>query len=290
MLVDDGVAPRTGARIETRAASGGSISVSSPLAQGRGSKLPGAWVGGERGASPLAQGRGSKRSNAAQAKLCHEVAPRTGARIETTHRDAACRGFAGRPSHRGADRNNEMKKGLVETLRRPSHRGADRNDDPRKIMRVTSWSPLAQGRGSKRAAGASASCEPRVAPRTGARIETNNRCSMRQCRPGRPSHRGADRNYPSCEITVDALESPLAQGRGSKLHRDRAGSHSHAVAPRTGARIETRACACCSSFLRVAPRTGARIETMSCAGEGHAPLVAPRTGARIETNALSWRA
>ena len=78
------------------------------------------------------------------------------------------------------------------------------------------------------------------------------------------------------------------------------------VAPRTGARIETRYAAdtnkagvvesppargrglklilvaSLASGCRVAPRTGARIETLNFSG-CHCLIVAPRTGARIET-------
>ena len=56
-----------------------------------------------------------------------------------------------------------------------------------------------------------------------------------------------------------------------------------AVAPRTGARIETMLYPAMFIGALVAPRTGARIETQNMDHGASATTVAPRTGARIET-------
>ena len=121
-----------------------------------------------------------------------------------------------------------------------------------------------------------------VAPRTGARIETPKsaliglhlQCrpphggadrnmfeiSSPICRPSRPPHGGADRNRPS---TKEAATSARRPPHGGADRNSDMGMLARlmGVAPRTGARIETR---CHRADLRraaVAPRTGARIET-----------------------------
>ena len=232
------VAPHTGARIETRPSVSGSSSTGSPLTQGRGSKHAvlraigvdklspltqgrGSKLGtihpvDEVEASPLTQGRGSKHRRGPLLFYRHRVAPHTGARIETLTFGMPTRRHSGRPSHRGADRNADLKGKIFGLARRPSHRGADRNADLKAPICRSASSPLTQGRGSK-------PCPPaplqagRVAPHTGARIETPYRSSRR----------------------IEIQKSPLTQGRGSKPPRWRRGNMLRPVAPHTGARIET---------------------------------------------------
>ena len=55
-----------------------------------------------------------------------------------------------------------------------------------------------------------------VAPHAGARIETAVDFHTREDIAGRPSCRGADRNYRQLGDDPDVLGSPLMQGRGSK--------------------------------------------------------------------------
>ena len=167
------------------------------------------------------------------------VAPRTGARIETCH-GARIGGWRScRPSHRGADRNLNDYLSKPVDLRSPLAQGRGSKRVAVEKFPVDLASPLAQGRGSKHRASGRMPRTPRVAPRTGARIETP--LSARRWRQSR--------------------SSPLAQGRGSKRLEHLDGRVTLRVAPRTGARIETMSCAGEGHAPLVAPRTGARIET-----------------------------
>src|ERR1700730_11147516 len=82
---------------------------------------------------------------------------------------------------------------LRSAASRPSRRGVDRNANGMGQTKRESWSPLAQGRGSKHRHKPSEALRGRVAPRAGAWIET-------------------------CSVSIVCLRmgSPLAQGRGSK--------------------------------------------------------------------------
>ena len=146
--------------------------------------------------------------------------------------------LSGRPSHRGADRNNARPafvKGVavaphtgarIETLffrpssgqspGRPSHRGADRNMQCCSVRGGLFF----------------------VAPHTGARIETSTEPQYER-RPAVAPHTGA-------RIETTGMVELLAIIR---------------VAPHTGARIETRQQEYLARGYSVAPHTGARIET-----------------------------
>ena len=79
--------------------------------------------------------------------------------------------------------------------------------------------------------------------------------------------------------------SPLAQGRGLKHMKQTVIPSSLAVAPRTGAWIETMGYPADQGGCGpVAPRTGAWIETVEPVVSLHLEGVAPRTGAWIETH------
>ncbi len=105
-----------------------------------------------------------------------------------------------------------------------------------------------------------------VAPRTGARIETSRRRARRTGLRCRSPHGGADRNLSSRYRSGSVARSLPARGRGSKPRSAQALSPHSAVAPRTGARIETSKPQRADRKNRVAPRTGARIETSAFRG------------------------
>ena len=94
----------------------------------------------------------------------------------------------------------------------------------------------------------------KVAPRTGARIET----------------------HPNGVVLLRSW-SPPARGRGLKQLRSHyVSAPHHRVAPRTGARIETtRTLRQCCGLLHVAPRTGARIETARSLAADGASIASP---------------
>ncbi len=213
-----------------------------------------------------------------------------------------------RPPHGGADRNRAgcriamdggtsppargrgskqvtVPEGVARCACRPPHGGADRNDHDHAQQ-----------------------CARRVvAPRTGARIETcsvspprrpgssppaRGRGSKRRHRrgsgrlAGRPPHGGADRNDCHGRSKPCKRRSPPARGRGSK-QTDTPAYFAHInVAPRTGARIETRR----PRPARIAavcrpPHGGADRNNLGNVYNPAVGGVAPRTGARIET----WR-
>ncbi len=195
------VAPRTGARIET---TGIGIATqqhgaTSPPARGRGSKRRPLKGDAIVKVSPPARGRGSKPVDWSTTSNSTLVAPRTGARIETACRTAIAWWSPRRPPHGGADRNVVKVAGLAPEPGRPrtGARIETRGGHGHRPRRPRS--PPARGRGSK--------------------LE-RRRNSGRATR--RPPHGGADRNYPISAITTRSL-----------------------VAPRTGARIETNRPAVC---------------------------------------------
>ena len=232
--------------------------------------------------SPLVQGRGSKLTIPSSVG---DTRSRPSYRGVDRNRYGSRTGWAalGRPSYRGVDRNPDDLFSEVEGTSRPSYRGVDRNDPDGDDSEGSMLSPLVQGRGSKHRWSRHLDAERRVAPRTGAWIETAH---ARQPPPRcecRPSYRGVDRNSDAgsfARMTLVAprtgawietaagwrlqtrpVWSPLVQGRGSK-RRD-----TNIDRPR----------------LRVAPRTGAWIETATPWTRGTGQTVAPRTGAWIET-------
>ncbi len=170
-------------------------------------------------------------------------------------------------------------------------------------------SPLTQGRGSKHRRGPLLFYRHRVAPHTGARIETLTFGMPTRRHSGRPSHRGADRNSLNLVYRPPIAESPLTQGRGSKRGcglqnlRPRASPLTQGrgskrglegadlpecvVAPHTGARIETLpSCASSSRASRPSHR-GADRNTVPFVATYRDSKVAPHTGARIETSPLA---
>jgi len=148
---DRSVAPRAGARIETHPQPDRTVPCKqSPLAQGRGLKLRGTYKLLDPDGSPLAQGRGLKplgrrdtngrerESPLAQGRGLkpvysgldvedlRRVAPRAGARIETTSAGSPAVPCAASPLAQGRG----LKPGDVHALYppwrgRPSRRGAD---------------------------------------------------------------------------------------------------------------------------------------------------------------------
>src|SRR5208283_4812548 len=150
-----------------------------------------------------------------------------------------------------------------------------------------------------------------VAPRAGARIETRQRVRHVDGRARRSPRGSADRNLGS--LTSQLEESGRSPRGSADRNTFEYGTNGHLrVAPRAGARIETRSRSARAHPIRrrsprgsadrnlavvaegvdehnVAPRAGARIETRRSAATSAATTVALRAGARIETW-RSWRA
>ena len=166
--------------------------------------------------SPPARGRGSKHPGWRRRAALLGSPPARG-RGSKHPRPAARHPPAGRPPHGGADRN---KTHLDET-------GAK-------------LSPPARGRGSKLAARYERAAPWRVAPRTGARIETLHGDGG-AIRPGSPPARGRGSKPRPAPAAIAQSWSPPARGRGSKPHDGGTMTDRIEVAPRTGARIETAA-------------------------------------------------
>ena len=125
----------------------------------------------------------------------------------------------------------------------------------------------------------------KVAPRTGAWIETISALLTARMTPSRPSYRGVDRNGCVLKLPFGSLRRPSYRGV------DRNGTTAPTtmpcgVAPRTGAWIETPIRQGDLAHSAVAPRTGAWIETFPYAEAEKSRVVAPRTGAWIETVAV----
>src|SRR5271166_1128098 len=261
------------------------------------------------------------------------VAPRAGARIETGCNASGHPGPWRRSPRGSADRNSAVtcRRCLARMSLPARERGSKRRSWPDvhliegvapragariETMRVAHPSPVA-----KVAPRAGARIETHlrrpelsailVAPRAGARIETGSPGQPCSRRAGRSPRGSADRNHSVARAFQSVHRSLPARERGSKRRRPRLGVRRFGVAPRAGARIETRPCWQRRPPPRVAPRAGARIETLS--GRGSAPfasslparergskpkkaaaltkgvLVAPRAGARIETCAARPR-
>ncbi len=263
-----------------------SLTFSSPLAQGRGSKLKLGLDEGLEGGRPSRRGVDRNTDKPALATATSVVAPRAGAWIETrrTLRSAWCIGC--RPSRRGVDRNIAGGGVGLFAEGRPSRRGVDRNPRRRRCSTPAR----------------------RVAPRAGAWIETAIEKRPARAGPGRPSRRGVDRNLhiSSDEIgsygrpsrrgvdrNLAACDGHLAQRRPSRRGVDRnsnsaMGGSIKAVAPRAGAWIETALRSNRRRSITVAPRAGAWIETSPTTRSVSSSVVAPRAGAWIETSRSQW--
>jgi len=214
-----GIAPITGARIETILGTAiAGIASESPPSRGRGLKhSPRRWLADAAEKSPPSRGRGLKlfadnfddetlstsppsrgRGLKHSPSMAHidqpTIAPITGARIETASRRRPCPSCPSPPS-----RGRGLKLPWV------GH------------SRGVLSSPPSRGRGLKHAARLRVSGRHRIAPITGARIET-----ARPRRPRRPWR-----------------ISPPSRGRGLKQVSLGGAVHVRGIAPITGARIET---------------------------------------------------
>ena len=291
---------------------GGTIECTSPPARGRGSKHPLHDLADETKASPPARGRGSKLHRAHDDQRAGQVAPCTGAWIETPSRSRPWPGICCRPLHGGVDRNCGGGIGVrvvgsvapctgawIET---PA--GAPTCCSTGVAPCTGAWietsqvylrrcggarRPLHGGvdRNSKRLLLIWAS--ETVAPCTGAWIETS---AGRRCRPshgGRPLHGGVDRNAVAGELEGRVAASPPARGRGSK-HRDRDRGRGDEPSPPARGRGSKHRRGHRGTGRRGrrplhggVDRNGSTIDWLTTSG-----LVAPCTGAWIETGSWSW--
>ena len=126
-----------------------------------------------------------------------------------------------RPLHGGADRNEYRLVAVRSEYRRPLHGGADRNWALICAIGIKLSSPPSRGRGSKqRAVGEQRACR-RVAPFTGARIETSQPLCARRGSVVAP-FTGARIETTTSGSSGSPNSSPPSRGRGSKLHTFRA--------------------------------------------------------------------
>ena len=280
-----GVAPFTGARIETsRAGSSTHEPHRRPLHGGADRNAP--WRHGRTGLSGRPLHGGADRNSTAPLPPPHLwVAPFTGARIETrlpppSRMRWRVAPFTGARIETVAEMASLFQPGVA-----PFTGARIETPKARRSTRLRFRSPPSRGRGSK--------------------LQRCRNCRLG--RAGRPLHGGADRN-PSARLPHALPRSPPSRGRGSKdaravrhqpqcrpLHggADRnvymlAHYRVTVVAPFTGARIETSHGSSSLDHQPVAPFTGARIETTSSRGRKDFQ-VAPFTGARIETSFKSSR-
>ncbi len=144
-----------------------------------------------------------------------EVAPHTGAWIETGVGSPSSPGLMGRPSHRGVDRNSWALEFRQKMTSRPSHRGVDRNNALQDSLRSIASRPSHRGV-DRNFAGLTMLTIEQVAPHTGAWIET---CRRRQA----PRKRDV---APHTGAWIETMPTP------SKPQAVK-------VAPHTGAWIET---------------------------------------------------
>ncbi len=217
------------------------LALKSPLTQGRGSKhlvvrLRRHGVNGRpshRGvdrnprnpgcrpaniASPLTQGRGSKHGYRDPRPDDREVAPHTGAWIETDCSKISTPSIRESPLTQGRGSKRCNTTGPVIFLASPLTQGRGSKHYVHSLASNTIESPLTQGRGSKlRNVGLPQ--HGRVAPHTGAWIETGY---LRMHQPRGSSvapHTGAWIETVTMSQVDGLFESPLTQGRGSK-HQD----------------------------------------------------------------------
>ena len=177
------------------------------------------------------------------------------------------------------------------TARRSPHGSADRNPAD-KINEALGYLPLpARERGSKPQNHQFPPTACSAAPRTGARIETSNRWADAACHSGCGSLPARERG--SKRITFPALSrrrraSLPARERGSKRCPLRQPGYERPSLParERGSKPETET-GTMAAAGRVAPRAGARIETRAIGRRHPHPTrrSLPARGARIETSA-----
>ena len=274
------VAPRAGARIETSWVPTAAPARSSLPARERGSKRVCSGPACVCRRSLPARERGSKHAGDRRGVEGCRVAPRAGARIETSLR----RVVGGRDTvapRAGARIETHVRvRRLVEHTSLPAReRGSKR---PSRLPAAPGLGSLpARERGSKR--------EFLVSDNgcTGS-LPARERGSKHIQRSGHLPHlRRSPRGSADRNLMVKS-SPPIWLGRSPRGSADRNRCCSGwcrwpCVAPRAGARIETVADAKKAGLWGVAPRAGARIETRTRPiGLQPAP-VAPRAGARIET-------
>ncbi len=227
---------------------------------------------------------GADRNNPSGAyqALAVDVAPRTGARIETMKSCMPSATRRCRPPHGGADRNPYQQTGWLANITSPPARGRGSKQPERRVSGAGSGSPPARGRGSKLdpdlRGGGQVGRPPHggadrngfnlyarrwelVAPRTGARIETRARSCTHTRTSGRPPHGGADRNKVS-ETPDHNLKCRPPHGgadRNNMVPFDYTPEKRRP--PHGGADRNSAPCNAAIGWRPVAPRTGARIET-----------------------------
>ncbi len=256
---DRRIAPRTGARIETGSWARPRWARPSLPARERGSKPPAPWWPDINWQSLPARERGSKQKRrrcraTSSYRSPHgsadrnvlgmargigwvRIAPRTGARIETATTATTCLSRRSLPARERGSKQRRNRDRDAGADRSP-HGSADRNGR------------CGVGKRTNRV----------IAPRTGARIETT--CAA----PGRLVRRS---------LPARERGSRLASGRRDVKRKTHRSPH--------GSADRNRRLSVSRSVLAIAPRTGARIETSAVAGKHGTPCIAPRTGARIET-------
>ena len=225
----------------------------SPPSRGRGSKLQ-ALSTASCVQSPPAQGRGSKHAVHAHRRAASASPPARGRGSKPHAIDARGSADGRSPLRRGVDRNTLRRIVDCATLTSPLARGRGSKPDCRRRPAMPTSSPLARGRGSKLRASI-ARCE---SPPRGAWIET----AISPAR-GRPFAGAWIETSSIVAATHRRSASPLARGRGSKLTSHATQRPAPAVAPCTGAWIETHIGRRSSHEQPVAPCAGAWIETSS---------------------------
>ena len=166
------------------------------------------------------------------------VAPRAGARIETSTKRTRLSPVPASPPARGRGlKRVRLGTGTLALRRSPPARGRGLKLIQHQVCRITGIrSPPARGRGLKHHCVLCASSnQQRVAPRAGARIET-----------------------PTSKSGYLTPQSPPARGRGLKLHVSYAAHAMNIVSPPARARIETGSDTTrCSTIASRPPRGGA---------------------------------
>ncbi len=210
--------------------------------------------------SPPVRGRGSKRAVAKQKQETAHVAPRAGARIETTRTTSTARWRNVAPRAGARIETSRYPPARVSRGCRPPCGGADRNYNSCADYVVNAGSPPVRGRGSKRLWWQALSQERRVAPRAGARIETTMENMKFTCFPS-PPVRGRGSKLGGGDGRISGMRRPPCGGADRNLSGRHRATDGPSVAPRAGARIETAQPRARRLQGRVAPRAGARIET-----------------------------
>ena len=203
------------------------------------------------------------------------VAPFTGAWIETLGLPA---------SHHGSVDRLGCCARRIKGKGRSLHGSVDRNSKSGILASCRAGSLPSRERGSKHSHGLDQPIGFRVAPFTGAWIETRPPSGRNRPAPGRSLHGSVDRNSQPSKAATTPLVAPFTGAWIETSWKPR-NSVAVMVAPFTGAWIETRITGDKRPSASVAPFTGAWIETSSSATETRCDrsLVAPFTGAWIET-------